>query len=116
MRFLVDESTGPRVAEWLTDQGYDVVSIYHSARGADDDHVLQMANEEDRILITNDRDFGEKVYREHKPHRGTILLRLADERAQVKIEVLKSLLENYPDRLAGQFIVVTETRVRFAKE
>ena len=116
MRFLVDESTGPRVAEWLAGQGHDVVSIYHSARGADDDVVLQMANNEDRILITNDRDFGEKVYREHKPHRGTILLRLADERASVKIEVLKSLLENYPDRLAGQFVVVTETRVRFAKE
>ena len=116
MRFLVDESTGPRVAEWLAEQGHDVVSIYHSARGADDDAVLQMANSEDRILITNDRDFGEKVYREHKPHRGTILLRLADERAPVKIEVLKSLLENYPDQLAGQFVVVTETRVRFAKE
>ena len=43
MRFLVDESTGPRVAEWLDGQGHDVVSIYHTARGVDDDVVLQMA-------------------------------------------------------------------------
>jgi predicted nuclease of predicted toxin-antitoxin system len=116
MRFLVDESTGPRVAEWLDGQGHDVVSIYHTARGVDDEVVLQMAYDDDRILITNDRDFGEKVYREHKSHRGTILLRLADERAPVKIDVLQRLLENYSDRLANQFVVVTETRVRFAKE
>ena len=116
MRFLVDESTGPRVAEWLAAQGHDVVSIYHSARGADDDYIVQMAYNENRVLITNDKDFGEKVYRERKQHRGTILLRLADERAAVKIDALGRLLKNYPDQLAGRFVVVTETRVRFAKE
>lgn len=116
MRFLVDESTGPRVAAWLASQEHDVVSIYDMARGATDEDIVQMAYAEDRILITNDKDFGEKVYREHKPHRGTILLRLDDERTASKINALEHLLKKYPDQIAGNFVVVTETRVRFAKE
>lgn len=115
MRFLVDESTGPRVAEWLSEQGYEVFSVYESARGVDDDVIVQKAFSENWILITNDKDFGEKVYRERKPHHGIVLLRLDDERAQVKIEVLERLLANYADRVAEQFVVVTEKSIRFAK-
>ncbi len=115
MRFLVDESTGPRVAEWLGGQGHDVFSVYESARGLDDEAIVQKAYSENWILITNDKDFGEKVYREHKPHHGIVLLRLYNERAQIKIEVLERLLANYADRLAEQFVVVTEKSVRFAK-
>ena len=44
MRFLVDECTGPRVARWLREQGYDVVSVYEQARGMDDDSILEKAN------------------------------------------------------------------------
>ena len=114
MRFLVDECTGPAVARWLRDQHHDVLSVYEEARGIGDDEVIHIAFSEHRILITNDKDFGEKIYRERKPHRGVILLRLADERFSVKIEVLQRLLATYSDRIPGQFVVVTETKVRFA--
>jgi predicted nuclease of predicted toxin-antitoxin system len=80
-----------------------------------DEDVIQMAFRENRILITNDKDFGEKVYRERRPHKGVVLLRLDDERAVVKKEVLKWLLDSFPESLAGQFIVVTEKSVRFAR-
>jgi predicted nuclease of predicted toxin-antitoxin system len=62
MRFLVDECTGPAVARWLREQQYDVFSVYEEARGLDDDEIVQQAFADDRILITNDKDFGEKVY------------------------------------------------------
>ena len=42
-------------------------------------------------------------------------MRLDDERAANKIEVLRRLLETYADRLAGHFVVVTEKRVRFGR-
>lgn len=95
MRFLVDECTGPSAARWLQEQGHDVFSVYDEARG-------------------NDKDFGERIYRERQPHRGVILLRLDDERAAVKINVLRQLLASHADRLPDQYVVVTETRVRFA--
>ena len=84
MRFLVDECTGPVVAEWLRTQNHEVFSVYDEARGSDDDTVIQKAYAENWILITNDKDFGEKVYRERHPHRGVVFLRLDDERAASK--------------------------------
>ena len=116
MKFLVDECTGPAVAHWLEQQGHDVFSVYDLARGIDDDKVIEIAQIEERILITNDRGFGEKVFRERRPHHGVVFLRLADERAENKIRVLKRLLESYGEILIDQFVVATETRVRFAKK
>ncbi|MBI3169447.1 MAG: DUF5615 family PIN-like protein [Chloroflexi bacterium] len=116
MRFLVDECTGPAVAEWLQAQGHEVFSVYDSARGMDDNDIVQKAFEENWILITNDKDFGDQIYREQKPHHGVILLRLDNERAKNKIDVLKKLLVSYADRLPNQFVVATEEKVRFAKQ
>jgi len=115
MRFLVDECTGPAVAEWLRKQKHEVFSVFEEARGMDDDDIILKALKENWILITNDKDFGEKVYRDGRLHRGIILLRLENERSQSKIQVLSHLLRTYPDRLANTFVVVTEKQVRFAQ-
>lgn len=115
MRFLVDECTGTKVAQWLREQGHEVFSVYEEARGSDDDTLIRQAYAENRILITNDKDFGEKVYRERHPHHGVILLRLEDERAANKIEVIRKLLEAYADKLGDTFVIVTEERVRFSR-
>jgi predicted nuclease of predicted toxin-antitoxin system len=112
MRFLVDECAGPALARWLRERGHDVFSVYDQTRGIDDDAVIRRAHAERRILITNDKGFGEKVFRERVPHRGVVLLRLEDERAAVKIEAVRRLLDRYPDRLAERFVVVTEKRIR----
>ncbi len=114
MRFLVDECSGPVLARWLSEQGHDVFSIYDQARGLDDDRVIERAFIENRILITNDKDFGEKIFRERRPHKGVILLRLEDERNTSKIDALQRVLSSYQDRLADHFTVVTETKVRIS--
>ncbi len=77
------------MALWLRELQHDVVSVYHEARGLDDDRVLQRAIAEDRILITNDKDFGEMIFREGKFHQGIVLLRLEDERPSNKIRILE---------------------------
>ncbi|MBC7933068.1 MAG: DUF5615 family PIN-like protein [Rubrivivax sp.] len=115
MRFLVDECTGPKVADWLLHQGHEIFSVHDEARGMEDDDIIRKADAENWILITNVKDFGEKVYRERRPHRGVIFMRLEDERAANKIEVLRRLLKGHVDRLADRFVVVTDSRVRFAR-
>lgn len=57
MKFLVDECTGPAVAEWLRNQNHEVFSIFEEARGMNDDDIIQKAYEENWVLITNDKDF-----------------------------------------------------------
>lgn len=115
MRFLVDESTGPWVAQWLRARGDEVFSVFEQARGMDDDNIIEKAFSENWIVLTNDKDFGEKIFRDQKPHKGIILLRLNDERAAMKIEAIGRLLEKYADKLENQFVVVNENTVRFAR-
>jgi len=114
MHFLGNECTGPGVAAWLGGQGHDVFSLFDEARGATDDVLITKTYAENRILITNDKEFGERVYRERRPHQGVVFLRLADECTAVKIAALQALLDNHAARLLGSFVVVMEDRVRFA--
>ncbi len=114
MRFLADECTGSKVAQHLRDAGYEVFSVFDEALGMTDDEVLTKAADENWILITNDKDFGEMIFRMRRPHRGVIFMRLDDERAANKIKVLEQLLENYAEKLPEQFVTVTETKVRIA--
>lgn len=116
MRFLVDECTGPVVARWLRDQQHEVFSVYEEARGMDDDEIIQKAFSENWVLITNDKDFGEKIYRERYSHHGVVLLRLSDDRAGQKVEAIRRLLQGYANQLVDRYVVVTETRVRFARK
>ena len=72
-----------------------------------------MARIDDATDGLHDRDFGEKVYRDHYRHFGVILLRLSDERTPAKIDVLARLLEQYGERIQHSFVVATEEHVRF---
>src|SRR5262249_24084702 len=103
MRFLVDECTGPLVANWLRQEQHDVFAVYDQARGAEGDAILQRACAEDRILVTCDKDFGELVFREKRLHRGVILLRLENPNPVNRIAALQRLLAAYADQLAGSF-------------
>ena len=111
----MDESTGPDVASLLRAQGHEVFSVYYEARGMVDEAIIQKAFTERWILLPNDKDFGEKVYRARHGHRGVVLLRLADERAGNKVETIRRVLAMYAEQLPDRFVVATETRVRFAR-
>jgi predicted nuclease of predicted toxin-antitoxin system len=115
MRFVVGECVGPRVAKQLAEWGHDVFSVYHQARGIADLQVLVMADETHRVLLTCGKRFAERIYRHRLPHSGLILLRLANERTQNKIDVLRRLPDKYADRLEGRFTVATEKTVRIAE-
>jgi predicted nuclease of predicted toxin-antitoxin system len=111
MKFVVDECTGPTVANWLRQVGHDVISIYDDARGSDDDQVLEIAHTNGRVLITSDKDFGELVHRENRPHHGIVLLRLTNQSAANHISALERLFQqNHP--LIDQFVVVTDAGIR----
>jgi predicted nuclease of predicted toxin-antitoxin system len=113
VKFVVDECTGPKVAKWLRQEGHDVISIFDDARGADDDRVLELAYNDGRVLVTSDKDFGELVFREKRPHHGIVLLRLIDQSAANSIAALERLFQaGHP--LVDQFIVVTESGIRVA--
>ena len=115
MRFLVDESTGSDVARWLRSLGHDTRSVYDENPGLADDEVLRWAEREERVLITNDKDFGELVFRDEKSRAGVILLRIEDERPANKKAMLEKLLQGHGEDIPGSFVVVTEDAVRITR-
>lgn len=79
---------------------------------AEDAAILTRAADEDWIVITNDKDFGELVFRSGLGHRGVLLLRLHDDSSSNRVRVLRAVIEQYGERLAGSFTVATEIGVR----
>jgi predicted nuclease of predicted toxin-antitoxin system len=112
VEFIVDESAGRAVVEYLRTAGHNVLSVAEAMPQADDQDILSRATYEERILITNDKDFGELVFRSGQAHHGVVLLRLHDESPTNRVRVVKGLLVQYADRLAGHFTVATEASVR----
>lgn len=112
MRFLVDESVSGDVASYLRSTGHDVIYIAESAAGTLDEDILAQAVKESRILITNDKDFGDLVFRSGQPHHGVMLFRLKNESASNQVRILVSLLDQHSDHIAGQFAIVQEDRLR----
>ncbi|MCB9422050.1 MAG: DUF5615 family PIN-like protein [Ardenticatenaceae bacterium] len=113
MRFIVDESTGYSIARYLQTQGHDVLIVAEAMPEADDVAILQRAFAEERIVVTNDKDFGELIFRRREPHHGVVLLRLQDESGENRLQVMKALMEQYSEQLPERFAVVTEKNVRF---
>jgi predicted nuclease of predicted toxin-antitoxin system len=113
MRFLLDQSTDARLLPFLKHLGHDVTRIgSHYPQGLPDQAVLALAKKQQRILITDDRDFGELVFRLKLPHAGVIFLRLgAYAPLQLKTDRLAVVLTLLPDKF-DQFLVVTKRTVR----
>jgi len=63
MRWLVDECVDAELVKQLRHRGHDVVYVAADGSGSTDARVLQRAREEDRILLTEDKDFGDLVFR-----------------------------------------------------
>src|SRR5580698_5171617 len=114
MNFLADESCGGPVIRALRQTGHDVVAIAEVARGATDDQVLERALKEKRVLITEDRDFGELVYARGRSSAGVILVRFPSGARRAKSATVIEAVSRLGSRLRDAFTVVEPGRVRIS--
>jgi predicted nuclease of predicted toxin-antitoxin system len=61
--FLANENFPRPSTDLLRENGFHVVSIQEKSAGASDEAVLQKAIEQDLIILTFDRDYGELIFR-----------------------------------------------------
>lgn len=115
MNFLADESVDYTVVKSLRLKGYLVYSIAENSSGVDDECVLQIAHDKNAVLITEDKDFGELVYRLKKASKGVILLRLSGLASQQKSAIVIQGIKNHKKELRKAFTVITETNIRIRK-
>ena len=110
--FIVDENIDHRIVQLLREADLEIHSVAEISPGTADQSVIKLAVEKRSIILTDDKDFGEMVFRQSQNCPGVILLRLASldfrTRAQLIIDVIKKLGED----IKGKFVVLNPERVR----
>lgn len=112
MRFLADESCDFAVVRALRAKGHDVVAVAEVSPRIEDREVIDRAFTEGRILLTEDKDFGQLVYAAARQNAGVVLLRYpARARSEIAQSVLQTV-EKQGEKLKGRFTVLRPGVVR----
>lgn len=112
LRWLVDECVAAALVAELRHLGHDVVYVAEQSAGLADPEVLEQAREDNRLLLTEDKDFGDLVFRSRLAVPGVVLLRLSPEDRHLKWGRLKSAIEQFGAGLGGRYLVVEKIRMR----
>jgi predicted nuclease of predicted toxin-antitoxin system len=86
------------------------LSIAEDAASIRDEAVLSIAVQKDALLITEDKDFGDLVFRFQMKHHGILLIRIEDP--QQKVETAGKTIRNHYLELKGKFSVLDKNKLR----
>ena len=105
MRFLLDACAASHsLREFLHGRGHDVVSALDVDPRAADEALLALAVEEQRILVTADKDFGELVFVRRRPH--PCIVRFVDMRVAERVTAMRELLDHHERHLSDSTLLV----------
>ena len=116
MKLLLDQDVYALTARFLIDSGHDVVLVAEIGLAqASDEEILRTAQEQNRILVTRDRDYGNLVF-VRAIGTGVIYLRVLPITMNAVHNELAGILQTYSEEeLASAFVVVEPDRHRFRK-
>ena len=112
MNLIADESVDFGIIIRLRQMGIGVVSISEDSSGIKDTEVIKIANENQCLLITEDKDFGELTYRLKLVHWGILLIRLSEIARKERIELVSEIIEKHFDKLQHNFSVLSKSGLR----
>lgn len=109
---VADESVDFRIVGHLREVGYDVYSITEQNPSIADIEVLNIAVEKQALLITEDKDFGELVFRLQLPHTGILLIRILSLPTDEKLKSVAQAIGNNLALIKSSFSVLSDTILR----
>ena len=112
MDLLADESVDFGLVCKLRENGFVVLSVMEDFPGISDKEVLQIANEKQYLLVTEDKDFGELAYRLKLDHHGIFLIRLSNIPRTDRIQFAYNEFSKHHELLYGKFTVLTNSGIR----
>ena len=115
IRFMADESCDFIVVRTLRAAGYDVLAVSEKFPSASDQEVLKLAVDEKRILLTEDKDFGEWIYAHTQEMYGVVLIRYTANVRSKLGEALNVLVAEHSSDLVTSFTVLEPGRARIRK-
>jgi predicted nuclease of predicted toxin-antitoxin system len=113
--FLADENVEADIVQRLASIGYSTVHVSESSPGSPDAAILEAASSSGQVLITDDKDFGELVFRKHHRSTGVILVRLPGQAPTIKARLVAQAVQRYEERLLGAFLVIGPKTVRLRR-
>jgi predicted nuclease of predicted toxin-antitoxin system len=115
MRLLADENIDQSVVLRLRRDGHRVEYVLELTPGITDEQVLRRAVSSGAVLITEDKDFGELVFRNRLRTSGVVLVRLAGVSAVRRAAIVASAISAHARKLKGSFTVITHGAVRIRR-
>lgn len=114
MKFLIDMNLSPRWCEFLASEGWDAIHWSEiGAPNAPDFEILQKASDDDRIVFTNDLDFGAILALTRASAPSVLQVRTQNVRPEHLSPIRVPMLRQYETTLqAGALIVIDEGRSR----
>ena len=112
LKFVIDVGVGRSIEEWLASQNFKVLAIASINPEMKDFEIIQLANHEDGIIVTMDKDFGELVFKNNKTHKGILLLRLDDAVSEEKLAAIQNIIPEYLGKLKNNFSVYQNGKLR----
>jgi len=115
MKFLLDVCVSSHtLTAFLAAQGHDVLSALAIDPCASDELLMQSALDDERVLITEDKDFGELVFVQGRPHGP--LVRVVELSVDEQTSAVGELLDNHARQLTGAVIVtISRGRIRIRR-
>jgi len=117
MRLLLDQDVYRITRDFLRNLGHDVVTAGDMGLGkANDLTLLKTAQEEKRILVSRDKDFGTLVFLREERTAGVLLIRgKAGEIDQIHERLKKFLKRRKESDFLDTIAVVEPDRIRFRR-
>ena len=113
MRWLADECIAAPLVAALRAVGHDVRYAVEDFPAATGSFILEIASRERRLLLTDDKDFGELIFnRISSGVPGIVLMRISDQRSQLAWPRLRAAIARFGEALFGRLVVVEEARFR----
>lgn len=111
MKLLLDTCVWGGAVKTLEASGHNVVWAGQWPEDPGDEEILAIAHNEDRILVTLDKDFGEMAIVQKKSHSG--IVRLVNHSAKQQGIVCLRVIEKYGRELqSGAIVTVEPGRIR----
>jgi predicted nuclease of predicted toxin-antitoxin system len=112
--FLADESCDFAVVRALRSDGFDVLAVSEFASRTIDLELIEQAARDNRILITEDKDFGWLVFVSHINSPGVILIRFPGNARETLVQTIRQIVIEHGENLRGAFIVVQPGHIRIS--
>lgn len=112
MKFLLDVCSSSRaLTQFLREREHDAVSAMQIDARATDVQLMELALKQNRVLLTEDKDFGELVFVHRLPH--PTIVRFMQMSVAQQVSAMDDLLNQHVQALEnGALIVVTPGRIR----